>query len=130
MIDRMSTNNSLFFYSKSINSNPDACTKYGITIPEKSDYVRLEYNFFIVECKILGKDKIHVRMASSVDMKLNFLPNFILMISARKFAYQYFMSIIKEQKKFPQSEWAKRIRERYEIYGYYQSIIDKHLKSN
>lgn len=34
-------------------------------------------------------------MASSVDMKLNFLPNFILMMSARKFALQYFMNILK-----------------------------------
>lgn len=59
-------------------------------------------------------------MASSVDMKMNYLPNFILMMSARRFALQYFMNILKEQKKFDQSEWARRITEKETIYGYFQ----------
>lgn len=41
MIDRLATNDSLFFYSRSINNNPEVCSKYGVTVPEKSKYVRL-----------------------------------------------------------------------------------------
>ena len=58
-------------------------------------------------------------MASSVDMKLNFIPNFILMVSARKFALTYFQNILKEQKHFGQSKWSQRLKEKHEIYGFY-----------
>lgn len=68
----------------------------------------------------MASDRFSVRMASSVDMKLNFIPNFILMMSARKFALQYFMNILKEQDRFYQSEWYNRLKQKRSIYGYYQ----------
>lgn len=74
-------------------------------MPEKSDYIRLEYKFFIVEYIPINKRRAKVRLASKIDMKLNFLPQFILNMSARKFAFDYFKNIIKVNKNFKGSAW-------------------------
>lgn len=74
-------------------------------MPEQSDYVRLEYKFFIVEYTPISKTRAKVRLASKVDMKLNFLPQFIINMSARKFAFDYFKNIIKMNKNFKGSPW-------------------------
>ena len=44
-------------------------------------------------------------------MKLNLLPQFILNMSARKFAFDYFKNIIKMNKNFKGSAWEKKIKE-------------------
>ncbi len=44
-------------------------------------------------------------------MKLNYLPQIIINMSARKFAFDYFKNIAKLNKKFKGSDWEKRIRE-------------------
>lgn len=49
-------------------------------------------------------------------MKLNYLPQFILNMSARKFAFDYFKNIIKMNKNFKNSPWEKKIRENPEFY--------------
>jgi hypothetical protein len=38
-------------------------------------------------------------------MKLNYLPQFIINVSARKFAFDYFKNVIKVNKKFENSLW-------------------------
>ena len=79
--------------------------KYGYKVPAESDYVRLEYKFFIVEYIPITKERARVRLASRIDMKLNFLPQFILNHSARKFAFNYFKNIIKLNENFKGSKW-------------------------
>lgn len=98
--DRIKTNGSVFLFSKTINEDKIYQQKYKFKVPEKSDYVRLEYIFFIVEYIPITKTRAKVRLASQVDMKLNYLPQFILNMSARKFAFDYFKNVIKVNKKF------------------------------
>jgi hypothetical protein len=43
-------------------------------------------------------------------MKLNFLPQWILNMSARSFAFDYFKNIIKKNKNFKGSPWEKKIK--------------------
>lgn len=91
--DRMRHNGSLFFYSKTINEDLRYQRKYGFQVPPPTKkYVRLEYNFFIVEYRPLANNKAKVRIASSVDLRMNFLPNWILSISARKVPLTLFSS--------------------------------------
>jgi hypothetical protein len=59
----------------------------------------------------LTRERAKVRLASKVDMKLNLLPQFILNMSARKFAFDYFKNIIKMNKNFKGSAWEKKIKE-------------------
>jgi hypothetical protein len=64
----------------------------------------------------LTRKRAKVRLASKIDMKLNFLPQFILNMSARKFAFDYFKHIIKMNKNFKGSAWEKKIKENLEFY--------------
>ncbi len=43
-------------------------------------------------------------------MKLNYIPQFIINMSARKFAFDYFKHIPKLSKKFKGSEWEKKMQ--------------------
>ncbi len=56
-------------------------------------------------------------------MKLNFLPQFILNMSARKFAFDYFKNIIKVNKNFKGSAWEQKIKENPEFYGFFKSKV-------
>ena len=93
-------------------------------MPEESDYIRLEYKFFIVEYIPITKERARVRLASKVDMKLNFLPQFIINMSARKFAFNYFKNIMKVNNKFKGSEWEEKIKKNPDFYRFFQSKVD------
>jgi hypothetical protein len=84
----MQHNGSLFFYSKTINEDKRYQQKYDFTVPPaNSKYIRLEYNFFIVEYRPIAKDSAKVRIGMNVDLRMNYLPNWILSISARKVTF-------------------------------------------
>ena len=67
----------------------------------------------------VSKGRAKVRLASKVDMKLNFIPQFIVNVSARKFALNYFKNIIKMNKKFKGSDWEKKINENPDFYRFF-----------
>lgn len=46
--DRMKVNGSVFLYSKTINEDKVYQEKYKFKVPDQSNYVRLQYKFFIV----------------------------------------------------------------------------------
>jgi len=74
--------------------------------------VRLEYKFFIVEYIPLTKKRAQIRLASKIDMKLNFLPLFILNKSARIFAFDYFKNILDRTKNYEGSAWQQKVKEK------------------
>ena len=94
-IDRLAINGSIFIYSKTIHNDKRSQQKYQIVIPPEGKCVRLQYIFFMLECKIIARNKLKIRLASSVDMKLNFLPNFVISMAARKFSVDTFMTMLK-----------------------------------
>lgn len=75
----------------------------------------------------INRDRARVRLASKVDMKLNYLPQFIVNMSARKFAFDYFKNIIKMNKKFEGSEWQKKIKENPDFYNFFRKKIDQYM---
>lgn len=101
----MKTNKSIFLFSKTINEDKVYQERYQFKVPDKTDLVRLEYKFFIVEYIPVSRTRAKIRLASKVDMKLNFLPQFILHKSARTFAFDYFKNILKKSNKFKGSAW-------------------------
>lgn len=122
--DRMKHNGSVFCYSKTINEDKVYQQKYNFKVPETSDYVRLEYIFFIVEYIPITKNKAKVRLASRIDLKMNYLPQFILNSSARFFAFNYFKNIIKVNKKFKGSAWEKKIKNNPSFYQFFKKKVD------
>jgi hypothetical protein len=59
----------------------------------------------------LTKQRAKIRLATKVDMKLNFLPLFILNKSARIFAFDYFKNILDRTKNYEGSAWQKKAKE-------------------
>ena len=62
--------------------------------------VSLDYKFFMLEYKPISKTRGNIKMASCVDMNLEFIPKFILNKTARIFAFDYFKNMLKISKKF------------------------------
>ena len=60
-------------------------------------------------------------------MKLNFLPQFILNASARKFAFNYFKNIIKLNKNFANSKWEEKVKENADFYMFFKKKVDEYL---
>lgn len=107
-------------YSKTINENKRAQEKYGYQVPPPNEkYVRLEYKFFIVEYIPVSKGRAKIRLASKVDMKMNYLPLFIINKSARIFAFDYFRNILKNVKNYKGSAWEKKVAERPAMYEFF-----------
>lgn len=125
--DRVKHNGTVFLYSKTINTDQVYQEKYQYKVPEKSNYVRLEYKFFIVEYYPINKERARVRLASKIDMKLNFLPQFIINVSARKFAFNYFKNIIEVNKKFKGSKWEEKIKQNGDFYLFFKRKISEYL---
>lgn len=75
----------------------------------------------------ISRERARVRLASKVDMKLNFLPQFIVNMSARKFAFDYFKNIIKVNKKFEGSAWEKKINENPDFYHFFGKKINEYM---
>jgi hypothetical protein len=71
--------------------------------------------------------KAKIRLAVKVDMKLNFLPQFIINMSARKFAFDYFKNIPKLSRKFKGSDWDKKVQENPEFYQFFAKKIDQYM---
>ena len=102
----MKASGSLFFYSRTINEDHDFMKKHNYKVPDATDkFVRLEYKFFIVEYKPVSKTRAKIRLASKIDMKMNYLPLWILNKSARIFAFDYFKNILERVKNYKGSVW-------------------------
>jgi hypothetical protein len=53
-----------------------------------------------VEYKPVSNKRAKIRLASKIDMKMNYLPLFILNKSARIFAFDYFKNILEKVKNY------------------------------
>lgn len=98
--------------------------KYDFFVPQNDKYVRLEYKFFLVEYIPLGGSRAKIRLATKIDLKMDFVPNFILFRSARIFAFDYFKNIIEGVKNFKGSGWEKKVQENPDLYRFFRKRID------
>ena len=84
--------------------------------PPNEKYVRLEYKFFIVEYTPISKKRSKIRLGSKIDMKMNYLPLFILNKSARIFAFDYFKNILEKVEGYKGSAWENKVKENPQMY--------------
>ena len=52
-----------------------------------------------------------ITLATNVNMRLSFLPLFVINKTCRVFAFDYFKNIMKVNKQFKGSEWEKKMKE-------------------
>ncbi len=76
---------------------------YDIKLTEGA--VQLEYKFFVVQYTPKTRSNGYLKLGINVDMKLDYVPNFILDFSCRQFGFDFFQNIVKLSQKFEGSEW-------------------------
>lgn len=59
-------------------------------VDKDPNYVELSYKFYIMEYIPLSANRGKIRLATNVNMKLGFLPFFIINKTCRIFAFDYF----------------------------------------
>ena len=57
----------------------------------------------------MNRYRAKIRMASKIDLKLNYLPMFIINKSARVFAFDYFKNMLEKIRNFKGSAWEKKV---------------------
>lgn len=74
-------------------------------IKRDPELVELEYKFYIIEYCPISATRGKVRLATNIDMKISFLPLFIINKSLRIFSFDYFKNILKVSKNLKGSLW-------------------------
>jgi hypothetical protein len=72
--------------------------------------VELEYKFYIMEYVPVTEGHGRIRLATNIDMKMGFLPMFVLNKTLRIFSFDYFENLMKVNKHFKGSEWEKKMK--------------------
>lgn len=67
-------------------------------------------------------------MVSSIDLKMDFLPLFVINKSARIFSFDYMSNYHKINKKFAGSKWEMIKMKKKSLYDYFQTKIDEYLE--
>lgn len=67
-------------------------------------------------------------MISSIDLKMEYLPMFVINKTARVFSFDYMKNYQTINKKFEGSKWDKIKQEKKEMYDYFKSKIDEYLE--
>lgn len=88
--DRLTTHNSIFFFSKTITSDQEFQKKIGFQIEKDPNYVELEYKFYIMEYIPIGPSRGKIRLGTNINLRLGFLPFFIINKTCRIFAFDFF----------------------------------------
>lgn len=66
-------------------------------------------------------------MVSSIDLKMDFLPLFVINKSARIFSFDYMRNYHKINKKFAGSKWDMIKHKKKALYDYFQVKINEFL---
>lgn len=98
--DRLKTHNSIFFYSRTINNDTEFQKKLNFPVTMDPDLVELSYKFYIMEYSPIGPCRGKIRLATNIDMRIGFLPLFIINKSLRIFAFDYFNNLMEVNRKF------------------------------
>ena len=67
--------------------------------------VELVYKFYIMEYVPVGFNRGRIKLATNIDMKIGFLPLFVINKSLRIFAFDFFEKLMEVNKNFRGSEW-------------------------
>ncbi len=66
-------------------------------------------------------------MVSSIDLKMDYLPLFIINKSARIFSFDYMRNYHRINKNFEGSKWETMVKKKKPLYDYFQQKIDSYL---
>lgn len=72
----------------------------------------------------MTKTRGKINMVSSIDLKMDYLPMWLINKSARVFSFDYMRNYHRINKKFEGSKWDKVKKQKRELYDFFQQKID------
>lgn len=84
----------------------------------------LEYKCICLECTPINYSKALVRLCLNVDVKIGFVPKFMLESAIKKFGLDFYNSVIKICRNFRGSEWERAVQNKPELFEFFKKTID------
>ncbi|CAD8062757.1 unnamed protein product [Paramecium sonneborni] len=126
--DRLQVNGTITLLSRSVDSDKEFLEKNGISIPEKSRFVRMYIKYYIFEITPIDKDSCSIRACTNVNPKISMVPNSVLAYIGRKFAHILISKIVNFAKTFEKSPFYPVYLEHIEFYNWLEEKLKNHLK--
>lgn len=122
--DRLSKNGSIVLLSKTIDSQ--FLERYGINYP-KPKYTRMEIPYVGVELSPLSENKTRMRLVSTFDPKIAFIPLSLTSWVARKGASFMLDTMVKHASNLKGGMWEQSMERSKEFYDWLRVLIDNYL---
>ena len=104
--DRLEKLGEIWIFGTTFHNDQEYIKKHNIKIP-KNNSVKIDLLYHLTTIKILGKNKIHVKLVSNADSKMKWLPMWIINLVAKSTTLKMFTNIKKITKKFEGSVYEK-----------------------
>lgn len=125
--NRLHHNNTLFLYTRSLHNRPDIQEKLNYKCKVNSDYVQLEYKYFVVIYEPIDRVRGRVTVGMNVDIKLHFIPMWIQDKFTEDFGEDFFNNLIEISKKFKNSEWEENVKKNPVLFNFFHDALKYHL---
>ena len=93
-------------------------------------YIQIDYKYLIIEYVPISVNRGKLSLAINNDMKLNFVPLFIMEFLVKKFCTDFFGSVMKASATFAGSEWEAKTKKNPSTFLFYKEIIDEYYRAN
>ncbi|EWS71382.1 START-2 domain protein, putative (macronuclear) [Tetrahymena thermophila SB210] len=136
-VNRLHKDGSIIIMARSIDKDIECQKETGVDVPTASKCVRVDIPFFTFVFKPLSETKLQLYSVCNMDAHLKLVPDSIINLVLRKFAYFLFEKMIEQNKKFKGSKWEQNMKNNPEFYEwiereyqkFFQSRPDSKLKS-
>jgi uncharacterized protein (DUF2164 family) len=109
-IDRMNSHGSIIIYCEGITGNKAVEKRLNLNLTKSAKTVELDLKFLVVEIKLKGPGLYEVKAFGHLDIKMSFIPEFVLGFFSKKIGTFLMEKLIKHANNIKGSEWEKRIK--------------------
>lgn len=114
--NRLEHNNTIFIYSQSIHNRQDICRRLDFAPTLNPSYVQIDYRYLCIKYEPLAVGRGKATIAMNIDMKLNFVPLWILELVCKKFCNDFLQQVMDVSNRFPGSKWEQKVKRQPQSY--------------
>ncbi|KAL4476819.1 hypothetical protein ABPG72_010656 [Tetrahymena utriculariae] len=124
-VNRLHKDGSIIIMARSIDKDVECQKETGIDVPTTSKCVRVDIPFFTFIFKPLSETKLQLYSVCNMDAHLKLVPDSIINLVLRKFAYFLFEKMIEQNQKFKGSKWEQNMKNNPEFYDWIEREYQK-----
>ena len=124
-IDRLEHNGTIVIMAKSIDKDEQIQKQCDVHIEKKSKFVRVDMPFFTFQIKPLEENRLEIKAVSNLDAHLHLVPDSVVNLITRKFAFYLFEKMLEQNKKFKGSQYEKNMQKNAEFYDWIEQKIER-----